>query len=154
MSCHHCPFPVALYFSNKFNKSLWQYVFIFNCFIIIIFGAVEGWEFAAYSIIFQFISTKTIETFHNRYDRLTLQITTSIPNQVLDAYTKKYRHGVSCLNGYGGYSNQPFSVLNTVVSSYEVKEIVQLIQSVDANIIVNIFKTEDFIGGFYQKPLD
>lgn len=145
---------IALYFSNKFNKSLWQYVFIFNCIVLIIFGFTRGWIYAAYSIIFQFISTKTIETFHTRYNRLTLQITTEHAEEVLQIYTKHYRHGVSCLDGYGGYSHKPFTVLNTVVSSYEVKEIIRLIKEVDPKVIVNIFRTEDFVGGFYQKPIE
>lgn len=145
---------IALYFSNKFNKSLWQYVFIFNCCLILIFGYSKGWLYAGYSIVFQFISTKTISTFHTRYERLTLQITTNHPNEILEAYTKEYRHGISCMDGYGGYSKQPFTIMNTVVSSYEVKDIVRIIKEVDSKVIINIFKTEDFVGGFKPKQID
>ena len=145
---------IALYFSNKFNKSLWQYVFIFNCCLILIFGYSKGWLYAGYSIVFQFISTRTISTFHTRYERLTLQITTNHPNEVLEAYTKEYRHGVSCMDGYGGYSKKPFTIMNTVVSSYEVKDIIRIIKEVDPKVIINIFKTEDFVGGFKPKSID
>lgn len=145
---------IALYFSNKFNRSLWQYVFIFNCIVLTIFGFTQGWLYAAYSMLFQFISYKTIETFHTRYNRLTLQITTEHPQAVLEVYTKYYHHGVSCMEGYGGYSRKPFTILNTVVSSYEIKEIIRHIKEVDPYVIINIFKTEDFVGGFYQKPFD
>ena len=55
-----------------------------------------GWDLAAYSIIFQFISTKTIETFYHRYDRMTLQITTSKPKQVLEAYSRWATSWRSC----------------------------------------------------------
>ena len=34
-------------------------IFGFNCFILAIFGFMFGWDKAAYSIVFQFISTKT-----------------------------------------------------------------------------------------------
>lgn len=143
---------IALYFSNKYNKSLWEYVFIFNTTILFIFGLSKGWTLAAYSIIFQFISTKTISTFHTRYERLTLQITTSHPNEILYAYTAVYHHGISCLEGYGGYSRLPMTVMNTVVSSYEVNDIVHLMREVDPHVIINILRTENFIGGF--KPLE
>lgn len=143
---------IALYFSNKYNKSLWQYVFIFNTIILLIFGMNKGWTLAAYSIIFQFISTKTISTFHTRYDRLTLQITTTHPEEILKAYTSIYHHGVSCLEGYGGYSKMPLTVMNTVVSSYEVNDIIQLMKDVDPRVIINVVRTENFIGGF--KPLE
>ena len=145
---------IALYFSNKFNKSLWQYVFMFNCVLITIFGASKGWVYAGYSIVFQFISTKTISTFHTRYERLTMQITTNKPEAVLDAYIKEYHHGISCMDGYGGYSKQPFTIMSTVVSSYEVKDIIRIMKEADPKVIINIFKTEDFVGGFKPKSLD
>ncbi|HIV88051.1 MAG TPA: YitT family protein [Candidatus Pygmaiobacter gallistercoris] len=145
---------VALYFSNKFGKSLWQYVFLFNTTVVLIFGAFRGWTHAGYSIVFQLISTKTISTFHTRYERLTMQITTEHPQELLAAYTAQYRHGISCVDGYGGYSHQPFTVMTTVVSSYEVKEIIHLMKEVDPKVIINIYKTVDFVGGFYRKPID
>ena len=145
---------IALYFSNKFNKSLWQYVFIFNCLLIVVFGMSQGWLHAGYTIVFQFISTKTISTFHTRYERLTLQITTEHPQEILDAYLKEYHHGISCMEGYGGFSKKPFTLMTTVVSSYEVKDIVRIIKEADPKVIINIFKTEDFVGGFKPKSLD
>ena len=45
-------------------------------------------------------------------------------------------------------------LLHTVISSYEINDIVQLIQEVDENVIINVFKTEDFYGGFYRESLD
>lgn len=145
---------IALYVSNRINRSIWEYVFVFNTFILCIFGAMFGWQYAGYSIIFQFISTKTISTFHHRYDRVTLQIVTSNPEEVVDAYVEHYRHGISVLPGYGGYSRKQIFLLNTVVSSYEVRDIVDLLKDVDRKIIVNVFKTENFFGGFYSKPID
>ena len=56
---------VALYISNKKNKSIFSYVFIFNAMLLMIFGMMFGWEDAGYSILFQFISTKTIDTFYS-----------------------------------------------------------------------------------------
>lgn len=145
---------IALYFSNKYGKALWNYVFIFNCGILLIFGSTKGWQGAAYSIIFQLISTKTIENFHPRYQRLTMQITTSHPQEILTSYTQNYHHGISCLEGYGGFSKLPFTVCTTVVSSYEVQEIIDLLKAVDPKIIINIYKTENFVGGFYQRPIE
>lgn len=70
---------IALYVSNKMGKSIWEYVFIFNALILCIFGYMFGWIYAGYSIVFQFISTKTISSFYQRYKRVTLQITTTHP---------------------------------------------------------------------------
>lgn len=145
---------IALYVSNKKGKSIWEYVFVFNTIILIIFGAMFGWEHAGYSILFQFISTKTIDSFYHRYERVTLQITTSHAEALMIAYTRKFKHGISCIDAIGGYSHKKMNLLHTVVSSYEVQDIVALMREIDPKVIVNVVKTEDFFGGFYQAPID
>lgn len=145
---------IALFISNKIGKSIWEYVFVFNAIILCIFGAMFGWIYAGYSIIFQFISTKTISSFHHRYERVTLQITTQKGEEIIDEYVKEYRHGISCIDAMGGYSKKKMNLLHTVVSSYEVNEITRLIKNIDSKVIINVLKTETFFGGFYQRPLD
>ena len=145
---------VALYISNKTGKSIWTEVFIFNACQVIIFGYLFGFEYAGYSILFQFITTKTIDSFYHRYKRMTLQITTSKADEVIDAYIKNYKHGISRLDGTGGYSKKPMSLLHTVVSSYEVEDVAMFIKEIDPNVIINTFKTENFYGHFYIKPIE
>lgn len=145
---------IALYVSNKINKSIWNQVFLFNCCMLIIFGAMFGWQNAGYSILFQYISTQTVNAFHHHYDRVTMQITTSKPEEVVDAYVQEYRHGITVTPSYGGFSHKAYYLMHTVVSSFEVKDIVDLMRQVDPDLIVNVYKTENFYGGFYQKPLD
>ena len=58
------------------------------------------------------------------------------------------------MDGHGGYSGQKISLLHTVVSSYEVQDIVHLMKQVDPKIIINVLPTETFFGGFYQKPIE
>ncbi|MGN1182401.1 MAG: YitT family protein [Faecalibacillus sp.] len=145
---------IALYVSNKKGKSIWEYVFLFNTIILSIFGIMFGWEYAGYSILFQFISTKTIDSFYHRYERVTLQITTQHGQDIIDTYVKNYKHGISKVEAMGGYSHKQMNLLHTVVSSYEVQDIVDLLRSVDEKVIINVLKTENFFGGFYQAPID
>lgn len=145
---------IALYVSNKIGRSIWEQVFVFNAIILCIFGYMFGWIYAGYSIVFQFISTKTISTFHHRYERVTLQITTDDPENVIDDYVDNFRHGISCVQGYGGFSKKKLYLLHTVVSSYEITDAVHIIQEVDPHAIINVLRTEQFFGGFYQRPID
>ncbi len=144
---------IALYVSNKTGKSIWEYVFAGNVVILSIFGAMFGWEYAGYSILFQFISTRTISSLHHRYERVTLQVTTKEAEAVMKAYIANYRHGISCVKAIGGYSHQDMYLLHTVVSSYEVEDIVALMRSVDPHVIVNMLRTENFYGKFYRAPM-
>lgn len=145
---------VALYISNKKGKSIWSYVFVFNAVLIVIFGCMFGWEYAGYSILFQFVSTKTIDSFYHRYERMTMQITTTKPDEVIQAYVAEYRHGLSRVDGVGGYSGKKISLLHTVVSSYEIQDIAKLMRKTDPHAVINTFKSQDFYGGFYLKPID
>lgn len=145
---------VALLISNKCGKSIWEYVFVFNCVILCIFGVMFGWSHAGYSILFQFIATKVISAFHHRYDRVTLLVTAEKGSEIIEAYIAEYRHGISKIEATGGYSKKKMELLHTVVSSYEVPDIVRLMKSVDSHVIINMLKTENFFGGFYQSPLE
>ncbi len=144
---------IALYVSNKTGHSIWEYVFAGNVVILCIFGTMFGWLYAGYSILFQFISTKTISAFHHRYDRVTLQITTANAEVLIKAYIENYRHGISCIDAIGGYSHKKMYLLHTVVSSYEVSDIVILLREKDPHVIINMLKTENFFGTFYQAPI-
>ena len=143
---------IALYVSNKIHKSIWDYVFMFNCSMLIIFGYLFGWEHAGYSIIFQLISTKTISNFHQRYQQITIEITTNDPEIVTETFMSNFRHGMSVISAYGGYSKKRFYLCKTVVSSYEVRDVVDCIRSVKPDVLINTYSTMNFYGKFYQKP--
>lgn len=144
---------IALYIYNKTGKSIWSYVFAFNALIIIINGLFFGFESSGYSIVFQFVSIKTIEKFHRNFDQITLQITTFHPEELVQEYIKYYRHGITVTKSYGGYSKKELYLCHSVISNYELEDIVKLIRSVDPNAIINAFKTMNFYGGFYRDKI-
>ena len=56
---------LSVYYSNKYNKSMWNQVFLFNLVLIMITGFLYGWERAAYSIIYQYANNLMIKKLHN-----------------------------------------------------------------------------------------
>ena len=54
----------------------------------------------------------------------------------------------------GGYSGEIFWQITTVVSTFEVDDIVHLVRIQDSQAVVNMVRTEDFVGGFYRAPID
>lgn len=145
---------IALYISDKLHKSIWDYVFLFNACMLVIFGAVFGWEAAGYSIIFQFISTRTISSFHHRYAQITVEITTDDPETITEAFVSNFKHGMSVVEAYGAYSKKKFYICKAVVSSYEEADVVDCIRSIKPNVIINSYKTNHFYGNFYHKPIE
>ena len=145
---------IALWVSNKIGKSIFEYVFVFNSVLLLIFEYMFGWKYAGYSILFQFISTKTIDSFYKRYKLVTLEITTYHPKEICKAYIKHYRHGLSEVAGIGGYEHKNLSLIHTVISFYELEDAIRLIKRVDPKAIINVISTERFVGHFYRQPLD
>lgn len=144
---------IALYVSNKNGKEIWNQVFIFNAIMLCLFGVIFGFEAAGYSILFQFMSTKTVSTFHTRYKRVMMQIFTKHKDDVMAVYCEKFHHGITALDGIGGYSKSPVSMLTAIVSSYEVDDVISALKEVDPQIIINVSKSEKYIGRFYNAPL-
>ena len=144
---------IALYVSTKTGNEIWMQVFAFNCVQLVIFGALSGWEQAGYSILFQFISTRMISTFHSRYKRMMLQVITREKDRVVKAYLEHFSHGITILCGTGGYTGNETWVLLAVTSSYEMSEAIELIRKVDPSSIINVTKSEKLIGKFQQPSL-
>lgn len=144
---------IALYVSHKTGKEIWMQVFVFNCVLLAIFGYSFGWEHAGYSIIFQYISTHMITTFHNRYKLEMMQIFTKNPDVVVEEYLKHFQHGITVLNGTGGYTGEDTAMLMSVTSSYELQEAIEVITTADPDAIINVTKTSQFIGKFAQPKI-
>jgi len=144
---------IALYVSHKTGKEIWMEVFVFNCVLLAIFGYSFGWEHAGYSIIFQYISTHMITTFHNRYKLEMMQIFTKNPDVVVEKYLKHFQHGITVLNGTGGYTGEDTAMLMSITSSYELHDAIEVITSADPDAIINVTKTSQFIGKFAQPKI-
>ena len=144
---------IALYVANKTGREIWVQVFVFNCFLLVIFGYLFGFDKAGYSILFQFLSTRTIGNFHNRYKRVSLHIFTNRPKEVLEAYLHHFRHGITTVHAQGGYSHADTSLLIAIISSYELSEAIDALREADPAIIINVTKSEQFIGKFYQEAM-
>ena len=144
---------IALYISNKSGREIWNQVFVFNSIMLMIFGCIFGFEAAGYSILFQFISTKTVSNFHTRYKRVMLQIFTKRKDEIMAVYCKNFHHGMTVLDGIGGYSKEPVSMLTAIVSSYEVDDVIMALKKADPKVIINVTKSEKYVGRFYNAPL-
>lgn len=145
---------ISLYVMQRNGMPIWGAVFAGNCVMLCVFGLLFGWESAAYSIVFQLLSTKTIEATYNRYDKVTMQVTTKRGREIADAYLRQFRHGMTIVPAIGAYSGEPVSILDAVLSSYELEDALQLVYEKDPNAVTKVLRTERFFGRFYATPSD
>ncbi|MCF0246772.1 MAG: YitT family protein, partial [Ileibacterium sp.] len=113
-----------------------------------------GWIYAAYSIIFQFLSTNVINRNYKRYAKVTMEITCQDPQPIIDAFMDTTRHGMSVIEAKGGYSGKTFYICKSVVAAFEVQPIIDHVRQIDPHSLVNVYRSMDFYGNFYQKPIE
>lgn len=144
---------ISMWISKRTKKSAWNYMMGANAVMLVIAGALFGWESALYSIIFQFCSTQVINMLHTRYKRMTMFIVTSNADVVIEIIQQTTHHGVTRFEGIGTYTDKPRTLLYTVVNTTDVKNIIHLIKEVDPSAFVNVTKTELVEGRFYLDPI-
>lgn len=144
---------ISMWISKRTGQSAWNYVMGVNVIMLLIAGALFGWESALYSIIFQFCSTQIINTLHTRYKRMTMLIVTSQPDVIIPIIQHSTHHGATRLEGIGTYSGKPRTLLYTVVNTTDVKGMMHRIKEVDQTAFINVTKTEMVEGRFYQAPI-
>lgn len=145
---------IAMYVSERYHRGIWEYVFAFNVVILLIFGSMFGWAAAGYSILFQFISTQTISRFYHRYSQILVEITTKDPETVASQFQTYFRHGMTVIPAYGGYSQKNFFLCKSIISSYEEREVIERIREVDPACITYTHKVDHFYGRFYRRPIE
>lgn len=142
---------VAIYFSKKYGIDIWNYILGFNAIILLVSGALYGWNIALYSIIFQFTCTQTINLLHRSYKKMTLIVVTDEPDTVAEAINQETHHGATKLAGAGCYHNENRNLVYSVVSHMEVRKLVNRIHEVDQKAFINVVKTEYIMGRFHQE---
>ena len=145
---------IAIYLSQKRGMETWNLVLGFNVIILCIAGYFFGWEESLYSIIFQFVSTQTLHSLYRSYQKQTLFIVTYKPEQVYKAIHDVCHHGATVWNAKGTFSQQPMTMVYSIVSGADVKPALQAIKSADPDAFVNSIHTTEIRGHFYMKPKD
>lgn len=145
---------IAQYVANKIHRSIFNYVLYFNCAMYIAYGFGFGWIYCAYSIIFQFLSTMVINRMYKRYQRVTIEITCADPKPVVDAFMHTVRHGMSIIECKGAFKGQTYYICKSTIAAFELSELCPKIEKADPHCLINVYRSLDFYGNFYQKPLD
>ncbi|MDO4262452.1 MAG: YitT family protein, partial [Eubacteriales bacterium] len=143
---------IAIYLSEKKGMDSWNLVLGLNVLILGAAGLLFGWDKALYSIIYQYASTQVLHSLYKKYQQQTLFIVTNHPTEVCAAISSVSHHGATILEGEGSYELCERNVVYSVVSSAESKGVINAVRAVDGGAFINVIKTSQLSGRFYQKP--
>ena len=139
---------VAMTLSTKFHIQSFSYIMAFNIVLIIIQGLLYGWDFAFYSIIYQYVSTQTINLLYRHYEARTVFIITSKPNEVANSIIEKTGHSSTMFKGIGSFSKQEKTMLYTIVTQPEIRRLTNIVKKCDPQAFINVMKSNEIQGNF------
>jgi uncharacterized membrane-anchored protein YitT (DUF2179 family) len=145
---------IAIFISEKYRKDAWNQILIGNCVILGLAAFLFALDRALYSIIFQFTTTIALTGLYKGYQQRTLLIVTGKSREVYELIRDRTHHGATSFSGIGYYEMAERVMLYSVVSAAEVTGLVAAIRKVDPDAFINVLKTEQLNGRFYQAPKD
>ena len=145
---------VAIYFSQKYGRDVWNYILIFNILVLCAAGILFGWDKALYSIIFQYTSTQALRGMYRRYQQVTLLIVTDKPQVAYKIIRDETNHDATEIEGTGCYQRSKKTILYSVISADEAHNVRAKIREVDPDAFVNVIKSHKIQGRFYNPPRD
>lgn len=145
---------IALSVASKYHIQTFGYVMAFNILLIIIQGMMYGWNSAFYSIIYQYVCTQTINFGYKHYEKRTILIITTRPDEVSSALISQSSHSSTKFDGIGSFTKQAKSMLYTVVTQPEVRQVIQIIKKCDPEAFVNVINSNEIQGNFTYRSVE
>ena len=146
---------IAIALAERKNINAWNYIFCGNVVMLMVAGALFGWDRALYSIIFQFASTQVVRMMDPDGRRMTLFIVTGREKAGgVCAQIQDTRHTATLIEGVGLYNGEPCVMIYSVVGSNQLRRLTRKVKQADPHAFVNVIRTEKLMGNFYRDPRD
>ena len=145
---------ISIFLSQRSGMDSFNVILGINAVILCMSGILFGWDKALYSIIFQYSSTVVLHTLYRRYQQTTLFIVTEHPGRVCKAIYSVSQHGATIIHGEGSFDHHLKSTVYSVVTSAQARQVVRAVKAEDGNAFINLVKTQELVGRFYQPPKD
>lgn len=142
---------VAILLSRSSNVSVGLLLTGMNGIIVLISGAVFGWDIALYTLLSIYLSGRLIDKIHTNHIKLTMQIVTTKGDAIRKELLETIYRGITITDGYGGYTLEKKQILMMVVTRYETIQIKEIVRKYDEHAFINIYETVEVDGSFARN---
>ncbi|RLU58329.1 YitT family protein [Streptococcus iniae] len=140
---------ISLVLRQKTGKDVGTISLIVNGIILVLAGILFGWEYALYSMIAIFISSRVTDAIFTKQKKLQAMIVTEHPELVIKSIHKKLHRGVTSIkDAEGTYNHQQKSVLITILTQEEYSDFKLLMLKADSKAFISIAENVRIIGRF------
>lgn len=142
---------VAVVLEKTTGRTIGTLMMLINLCIVLLAGALFGWESALYTIISIYAMSRVVDSIHTRHQKLTAFIVTTQQDQVIHELHQTLIRGITIMPSVGAYRHQVSAVLMVVISRYELYDLEHAVKETDPNAFVNLVSTVDIEGKFYNE---
>ena len=156
---------IAYYVGLRKNTLVGKYSLIVNACTLFLFTLLScvklGWGASSvaeelarvfYSIVYMFVAMLVVDNINMRNKKVKVEIITTrkdLGSVLIDSIP----HGATLVQGEGVYTGAAKYIITIVVSYYEVKTVVGLVQKEDKGAFVQVIPLTQVYGRFFMKPV-
>lgn len=150
------------YFSLRKSSNVGKYSIALNAIIVLLYNillVIHNFDALPIAIIslllaitYLVVASMVIDLINVRNKKVQIQIITS-DVRMSNILISHFPHSATVINGKGAYTKADRFVIYTIVSSTEVKEVVNVARKVDKNAFISIISLVQVYGNFYIRPI-
>src|SRR5699024_881040 len=140
---------VSLTIRKKTGRDVGSISLIVNAIIMFFAGLLFGWQYALYSMVTIFVSSRVTDAIFTKQKKMQAMIVTSRPEKVITMIHTKLHRGVTSINdAEGTYNHEKKAVLLAIITREEYNDFKYLMKKADPKAFVSIAENVHIIGRF------
>jgi len=146
---------ISILLNQKFGIRIGTFNFIFSFVLFLFsFGTMET-DLILYSMATSYIASLVMEYFMTLFNQRKMVIIISEKSRpIADAITKKLNRGATFLKGEGAYTGKSKDIILTVVHTFQIKRIEEVVFGIDPDAFLITENTLNVLGkGFSQRKV-
>lgn len=142
---------VAILLSRRTNLAVGQMVLVMNIVIYGVAGILFGFDRAMYSLLTYFITSKVLDMVESQMNQAKAAlIITDDAQDICDRIYGEMGRTVTIMDGMGMVSGEK-KVLYCVITTYEMRQLREIIDSVDSSAFVTMLDVSEIIGNHIKS---
>ena len=127
---------------------------IINVTIAILGAVMFGNPAVVFYTIVRIISQSVVtDKIHTAYNFLKIEIITNHSEEISSKLIQEIGRGITIVSGMGAYTHTEKTILETVVSSYEVNRVIEYAKLVDQHAFITVSPVKFVVGNFTKKTI-
>ena len=154
----------SYYFSLRKSTSVGKYATAINSIIITVFSILTivgnhgeyieiGLLNFMFGVVYLVVTMLVVDLINIRNKKVQLQIISSY-DDLTSILIANFPHSTTIVKAKGGYSRAEKTIVYMVVSSNEVKRVINLMKKVDPHSFITVTSLVQAYGNFYIKPIE